>query len=420
MGAEDTGKSLFIKQLTSFTSVTTAFFEDDAFDDIGSYTTSEGGRFEIAFNEVKARVFRSWDTTNLRSTALPPVFGFTDAAIIFFNHNDVKSRSRIRGWLELIKRSCHEMHRTPLPILVIGTRASEMHPDAPQPNFGAYKGLKITNIDVLSSNPDFMPLKALQLLVPDLFEANHPLSLIPVFDGDKYLVLVPTPQSKDLIKTLFIKDGETHIIGRKSMHTGCLRNKLELDMALALSVEHLEVHFYTSPETDQVKTARIKRLGTTVVRLEDRSEDDNSLVSTDLHRGEEGILHPGRGIIHLFAGAENRMTYKLMTLSVYLCSLENHSPMDIITPFLDLQGIQMQTTELLLLELKKYKLLLAEARARSNEGAMTRMLPAVDEDGSDGDEDDELTKLGTNLGNHLSFLESAGEDIYGDHRTQPF
>eukprot|EP00978_Attheya_sp_CCMP212_P039886 scaffold211818_cov90-Attheya_sp.AAC.1 len=284
-----------------------------------------------------------------------------------------------------------------------------MHPNAPQPNFGTYKGIKIANIDVVSENPDFLPLKALQLLVPDLLEANHPVSLIPVFDGDKYLVLAPAPKSKDLIKTLVIKEGETHILGRKNMHTGCLRNKSDLSMALALSAAHIEVHFYSSENTtaNQVKNVRIKRLGHTVVRLEDRSEAADSLESANLdHKFEEGILHPGRGIIHLYAGAENCMTYNLMTLSDYLGNLENYSPMDIIVPFFDLQGIHMQTTELLLSELRKYKRLLAEARAgsSSDDAARTRMLLGpVDEDGSDGDEDDDLTELGANLGDHLSF-----------------
>eukprot|EP00978_Attheya_sp_CCMP212_P048411 scaffold516812_cov212-Attheya_sp.AAC.1 len=77
--------------------------------------------------------------------------------------------------------------RAPPPILLIGTRASQMHPNAPMPNVGGYEGLKIAHIDLLSGDPKFLPLKALQYLVPDLLEANHPVSLIPVFDGDKYL-----------------------------------------------------------------------------------------------------------------------------------------------------------------------------------------------------------------------------------------
>eukprot|EP00978_Attheya_sp_CCMP212_P006023 scaffold13565_cov33-Attheya_sp.AAC.1 len=246
-----------------------------------------------------------------------------------------------------------------------------MHPNAPQPNFGTYKRIKITNIDVVSENPDFLPLKALQqLLVPDLLEANHPVSLIPVFDGDKYLVLAPTPKSKDLIKTLVIKEGETHILGRKNMHTGCLRNKSELSMALALSAAHIEVHFYSSENTtaNQVKNVRIKRLGHTVIRLEDPSEDADSLESANLdHKFEEGILHPGCGIIHLYAGAENCMAYNLMTLSDYLGN--SHA----------------DRTELLLSELRKYKCLLAEARSgsSSDDAARTRMLLGpVDEDGS--------------------------------------
>ena len=96
MGAEDTGKSLFIEAHTSFPS-TNSVFEGGSHDKIGIFTTSEGGRFEFAFNEVTANVFQTWDTTNLRCTNLPKVFESSDAVIICFNHNDVKSRSRIRG-----------------------------------------------------------------------------------------------------------------------------------------------------------------------------------------------------------------------------------------------------------------------------------------------------------------------------------
>ena len=307
-----------------------------------------------------------------------------------------------------------------------------MHPNAPQPNFGAYPKIKIANIDLISGDPEFSPLKALQLMVPDLLEANHPVSLIPMFDGDKYLVLAPTLTSKDIIKTLVLKEGKTYVLGRKNLHTGCLRNKKELAMALSLSaVAHIKVHFSSSENINDasqvIKDVSITRLGQTVVRLEDRSEAGNTLVeSANLERkDDEGILHPGRGIIHLYAGAENVMTYKLMTLSDYLGSLEekmDDSPMDITAPLLDLQKIHAQTTELLLSELQKYKLLLAEARAGSSpDGDGMRILGRADEDGSgEEDEDDLLADLGLNLGDHLSLLESTSEDIYAGHRTQAF
>jgi hypothetical protein len=249
MGAEDTGKSLFIEKHTSFTSPSSVF-EGGSHDKIGIFTTSEGGRFEIAFNELTSDVFQTWDTTNPQSTDLPEVFGFTDAVIMFFNHNDINSRSRIRGWLHRITSSCLGVlggeQRPPPPILLIGTRASQMHPHAPLPNVGGYGGLKIAHIDLLSGDPKFLPLKALQYLVPDLLDADHPVSLIPVFDEDKYLVLAPTETSKDLIKTLVLKEGETYRLGRKSLHTGCIRNKGELAMAYALSAAHIEVHYHSS------------------------------------------------------------------------------------------------------------------------------------------------------------------------------
>jgi hypothetical protein len=131
---------------------------------------------------------------------------------------------------------------------------------------------------------------------------------------------------------------------------------------------------------------------------------------------DEGILHPGTGIVHLYAGAENSMTYKVMTLSAYLESLDNDTPMNIIAPFLQLRGMHLQTTELLLSEIQKYKRRLAEA---TRAPASRRMLDtSADEPGSD--DNDDLSDLGAQLGDHLSLLEIDGEDIYGAHRTQAF
>jgi hypothetical protein len=43
---------------------------------------------------------------------------------------------------------------------------------------------------------------------------------------------------------------------------------------------------------------------------------------------------------------------------------------------------------------------------------------SADEPGSD--DNDDLSDLGAQLGDHLSLLEIDGEDIYGAHRTQAF
>jgi hypothetical protein len=425
MGAEDTGKSLFIKQHTTFTS-TVRPFEGGAYDKIGVYTTSEGGRFEIAFNEVTSEVFQNWDTTNLLSTTLPEIFRFTDAVIMFFNHNDVASRNRIRGWLNRIQSSFLGAlggEQRPLPpTLIVGTRASQMLPNAPNPNIGGYEGIKLAHIDLLSGDPKFLPLKALQLLVPDLLEADHPVSLIPVFDGGKHLVLAPTKASKVLIKPLVLKAGETYTLGRESIHTGCIRNKGEMNMLFALSEDHIDVHFHSS-ESIHAGQVTIKRLGHTTVRLEKCAEQNGAIlevVNLDC-KGDEGTLHPGSDTIHLYAGAENFMTYKVMTLPAYLESVDNgDSPMDIISPFLQLQGIHSQTTELLLSEIKRYKRDLAAAnRAAAASSSAGRRMDSVGETRS-GDDEDHVSDLSTQLGDHLSFLENNGEDIYGAHRTQAF
>jgi signal recognition particle receptor subunit beta len=322
VGGYDTGKSSFIDSLGAKSMETTHGSSSEK-----SVTFCFGSdshkAVKVDFVELPSAKFEAQYLEKLRK--LPDEFDNIHGVALLFSYADIKSREPCRHWLKVIssvyEKEEEDYEEEQQPIVVVGNKCDLKDDQDPPALFASdvnCYGLIDTDSSSSSSNPLLSPMQVLGLFAEKQWLNKEIDYLVPVSPAPSVGILIPTEESRQMLKPIVLQEGKIEVIGRHEVHTGYVATKKTLSMLKSLSRKHIEVKYESNG------TVNVTKLSESPIGI----RNSNDRVLHVLRRKNEEAVVPANGRINLYHG-EDELTYMVGSFDSFVSRFADSNPLTI-------------------------------------------------------------------------------------------
>ena len=305
VGGSDTGKTAFIDSLGAVATGGSTSTNKKS-------VTVKNGDDLIKFDFVELPSDKFEESFLKRSEKLPSEFEGGHGVAMLFSYADHHLREPCTYWLRFLSNQEQGDGMKPT-IVIIGNKADLIVAGSPQANFvSQFSYGDIINVDsrIMADDHDvhLSPMRVLARFGEEMLEPNQNVDfLVPVMPAPLVGLLIPTKESKTLLKTVVLHQGQPVVLGREEIHTGFTGTKDSRAMLQSISRRHIEVVYQPNG------TTILTKLSDCVVSILNPNARCIQIIRTK----NKVVEVPVNGMINLNHGTD-QVTYKVRSFHSFV------------------------------------------------------------------------------------------------------